>query len=497
MQGLIDAYLKISDIYDHKLLDACNELDRLSKIPFGQSGPLWLPLLGEVRADHKATLANPLSAGAVWAFQEAPTPDLAQNLCEQLTLSMIDFSKWFTQEHLAEPEAPWEAVRDYYGNPANGDTTSRYNSLKAVYDAVDKLLTAMKEIVVLMLDWRDFARCELLTSLEVHVAFGAQSVGRQFNAACSKITQGAPAVRTAPSTGITTPVQGQAQHGASGTGTAAQQDASAALAPAPHRPPMVPVIRKARSLTRRSALERLLGGAPKILEKDHAEEIANAIEYNTMTVRLLLMRIHMDLVDPRGSVVQLLDESTKTSVLKPSYAPRVTDLQTRLREDLKAAHDLLDAFRAFGNVIGNGRNFATLRAVGEAAEDVNRRLRAMGELIDTDFAGATSLSPVQDALRLQATPAGLPQWRDLSKEFDQFYSRSQVTGKKCRNIVNRINQVIADKGFSRKGLAFQSIKRITLYEVEQPLLRVQCMTTVDTALIEGRKQLNKLKPKQP
>ncbi|MCX4781787.1 hypothetical protein [Streptomyces sp. NBC_01264] len=512
MQGCIDAYRTIQETYYTELLGAQVMLDFRSQQQYEQiNDALWRPLLQDVRTLYDETLANDATQMAVRAFAATLSMQDAQALCTALTTSLLEFDQRFVLECLAKRTPEWNAIEEYYGNPGNGSAEARYADLKSVYDEVDSLLSAVKRIVVLMLDWTYAAPCEHLSSLEAHLAYTTQLVGMRFNKAANRITQPAPVARTTPAATSAPPAQARTQHTAGGPTAAGQEDtAPSASQPAPRRGPMapVPVIKKARKLPPKPMFGSRWGGTPKILKKDHAEDIANAIKYNSIAVKLLLMRIHRDLIDPRGAVEKLLTDVNASSDFKNVGVADIGTLRLQLREDLTIAHEHLDEFKFLDPIIRGGvRNRATLKEVGKAAEGLNRQLRTIGMKIampsgqtsgkptEKSFADAVSLRLVTEQMGFLAI-AKMDDWYKLRNDVSLLQTSSRNAGKKCRKILGRINQIIQDEDFTRSGMSFQSVEGVTTWSVQQSALH-EDMTVVDTYLIQANKTVNSRKPKGP
>lgn len=529
MQECIDAYRKIQELYDRTLTDMCEQVQLRADYVYTKPDrngvvhgvTVWKTLLGDIQTLYKDTMARNETAMAVAAFQSAPGVPTATVVSHRLTESLIEFTRLFVKERVAEKSEAWEKVRSYYANPAHGEPDALYADLKDVYDRVDLMLAPLKEIVLLMQQWKDLLPNALLNTCEAELDYWYQVVGQWFNYVCNSITQASPSPAPVPAatgagtgagTAATTAraaarTAATAERQPSEVLTAGSADAwhspTAATGPALRRPPMMPVVKKARSRSKKSALGRrfretsalgrLFPERSRTLADDHAEEIANAVKYNAMLVQLLLRRIRRDLTDPEGSLSGLHAYAVKKKRFEPAYIP-VIGLQGRLRTQLDTAEELLDAYRRLGPVIHKGRNSTTLQYVADAAADLNIQLVTIARLIDGDIAKAASLHPAITQQGQQGPPATMEAWYELRAEFDALSEHSHRTGAKCRNIVNRINKVVADEDFRHKYLSYQSVERVTGWQVRQDPINPACLTTIETALIQAQKRVRRLKP---
>ncbi|MCY0931968.1 hypothetical protein OTB20_38500 [Streptomyces sp. H27-H1] len=499
MQEMLDAYREVQKSY-FALASACEKLQTRAELSYPQANgkKVW-SLLKEVQTQFMASMDGSRASDAVVYFAEDPSEPNARMMCRKLTAGILDFNKLFVRECMAERSDSWEEIRQHYSNSRNGTREDLYTDLKEVYDNVEDLLTHMNDMAVQMQKYQDFVTCENLRSLDADLTYWAQVAGQWFNYVCTNIAtdSSTPPARSGPAAPTAPRSTGAAQRGtADPAPSMAQEPWQRATPPAGSaasgRPPMVPTVKKARSVPkkRESPFARRFSRGSKTLTHEHAEEIANAIRYNAMTVQLLVRRIRKDLTGRQGPLGELY-EYTTSKEYRSAYAG-IESLQGQLRDQLNAVEDLVDVFKGLGNIVREGRNSATVEAVSKSAKELNMQLVRIGNMVDVEIANAASLKKAIIEQKLQP-PSTMDQWWTIRNDFTELERLSQSTGKKCRNVVTRINKIVRDEDFKHKHLSFQGIQRITGWKVAQAAIEMTCMTTIDQYLIEAESLVATLK----
>ncbi|MFI8106613.1 hypothetical protein [Streptomyces sp. NPDC086023] len=461
----------------------------------------WKGLFDGASDIYYTHLADDRLKTAVTAFSGAPDSQNSQALCRAMEFALRQFTKEFTENHLAKRTEYWQAVRDYYASNPGMTPAGRCDDLKKVHEAVARFLEQLNTIAQLMeRSRRDLFTgfCDVdLPGLTAEMSYWSDYIGQWFNHVWSWIpVEGSPAAQgtSAHQQTATTTASPQATAAA---GPAAPQQQPAASAPSrQHSPsalgavtaPSRPVVPKVEKAPTRKSAERGMGRRIRILgrlfsrETDSlgpdAERIANALKYNRMTMLLLLRRIRKDMIGV-GSAVEEFHKIVGASVpwAKDAYPARVDAM---LQQQLNAAEDAVEALKECEEMIRDGGNSGALVHAADAAEECNIALRAIGKHLDKAIVDAVS---PRFALRLldqnkqEILATSHP--RAVQDDLRTISALAQKAGRRVHRIVERINQIVTDKDFTRKHLAFQGVERITGYAVRQESISPQCMNMIE------------------